>query len=179
MLALACACHALTMEGDMSIAITHPDVTGRIERNEVLLAFRGLIEQVRLGLRDGRKLIHRLVAGCETSTGSSRAHMTRGSTSLVSVPLVVLRPTTDREQIEIHDLVQRLGADGYRVTPSGPQWVVYTEIADRRNSAIGGSAEDRRGLAAMAREARAIGLETRPDTPEPAFRYRMNTSSKN
>src|ERR1700680_2140115 len=160
-------------------AADHPDVTGRPERREVVLAFRGFVEHVRLGVRDGRKLICRIIAGFETSTGSSRAPVTSSATPLVSVPLVVLRPTTDREQIEIHDLVQRLGADGYQVTPRGPQWVVYTEIADRRQSAIGGSAEDRRGLAAMAREARAIVLKTRPDTPEPAFRYRMNTSSNN
>jgi hypothetical protein len=148
----------------MSIAITHPDVTGRIERNEVLLAFRGLIEQVRLGLRDGRRLIRRLIAACEMSTGSSTAQMTSSPTPLVSVPLVVLRPTTDREQIELDDLVQSLGADGYQVAPRGPQWVVYTEIADRRKSAVGGSPQDRRGLAGMG-EARAIVLETRPETP--------------
>jgi hypothetical protein len=105
---------------NMLPAAAHPDVTGRPKRSEVVLAFKGFVEQVRLGLRDGRKLIHRLVAGCETSAGSSKAHVTSRSTSLVSVPLVVFRPTTDREQIEIHDLVQRLGADGYQVTPRGP-----------------------------------------------------------
>jgi hypothetical protein len=159
-------------------AAAHPAVTRRPERREVVLVFRGFVEQIRHGLRDGRKLIRRLIAGCETSTGS-RAQMTSSSTPLVLVPLVVLMPTTDREQLEIYDLVQRLGADGYQVSPRGPQWVVYTEIADRRKSAIGGSPQDRRGSAAMARETRAIVLETRPDTPEPAFRYRMNTSSNN
>ena len=162
-------------------AADHPDVTGRPERREVVLAFRGFVEYVRLGVRDGRKLICRLIAGFETSTGSSssRAPGTSSATPLVSVPLVVLRPTTDREQVEIHDLVQRLGADGYQVTPRGPQWVVYTEIADRRMSAIGGSPQDRRGLAAMARGARAMAFETRPDTSELTFRCRMNTSSNN
>jgi hypothetical protein len=164
-------------------AADHPDVTGRPERREVVLAFRGFVEYVRLGVRDGRKLICRLITGFETSTrstsGNSRAPVTSRVTPLVSVPLVVLRPTTDREQIEIHDLVQRLGADGYQVTPRGPQWVVYTEIADRRKSAIGGSPQDRRGLAAMARGARAMAFETRPDTPELTFRCRMNTSSNN
>ena len=176
---MASASYALTVDQDMSVAVAHPDITARPDRNEVLLAFRGFVEQVRLGLRDGRRLIRRLIGACETSTGSSRMHMTSSPTPLVSVPLVVLRPTTDREQIEIHDLVQRLGADGYQVTPRGPQWVVYTEIADRRKSAIGGSPQDRRGLAAMARGAGAMAFETRPDTPELAFRCRMNTSSNN
>jgi hypothetical protein len=164
MLAFACPCHALTMEGDMPIAIAHPDVTGRIERNEVLLAFRGLVEQVRLGMRDGRRLVRRLIAACEVSIGSGRVQMTSSPTPLVSVPLVVLRPSTDREQVELNDLVQRLGVDGYQVAPRGPQWVVYTEIADRRKSPIGGSAQDRRGFAGMG-EARAIVLETRLETP--------------
>jgi hypothetical protein len=41
--------------------------------------------------------------------------------------------TTDREQIELNSLVQSLSAEGYQVDPRGPQWVVYTEIADRRS----------------------------------------------
>jgi hypothetical protein len=148
----------------MSTAITHLDVTGRIKRNELLLALRGLIAQVRLGLRDGRRLVRRLIPACEMSTGRSRVQMTSSPTPLVSVPLIVLRPSTDREQIELNDLVKSLGADGYQVEPRGPRWVVYTEIADRRKSAIGGSPQDRRGLAGMG-EARAIVLETRPEIP--------------
>ena len=153
-------------------------LAARPTKNEVLLAFRGLVEQVRLGLHDSRRLIRRLIA-CHASTAGRTIQVPSSPTPLVSVPLVVLRPTTDREQIEIHDLVQRLGADGYQVTPRGPQWVVCTEIADRRMSAIGGSPQDRRGLAAMARGARAMAFETRPDTPELTFRCRMNTSSNN
>ena len=117
--------------------------TARPTRNEVLLAFRGLVEQVRLGLHDGRRLI-RLIAACHTSADGSTVQAPSSPTPLVSVPLVVLRPTTAREQIELNDLVQILGADGYHVAPRGPQWVVYTEIADRRKPAIGRSAQDRR-----------------------------------
>jgi hypothetical protein len=125
-----------------------PLVTWRTEMNEVLLASRALVEQVRLVLRDGRRLIRRLVAVCETSKGSRRAQTTSHPTPLASVPLVVLRSTTDREQIELNDLVQSLSAEGYQVAPRGPQWVVYTKITDRRKSVMGESQQDSRGRAA-------------------------------
>jgi hypothetical protein len=163
MLAYACVCHALTMEGDMSTAIAHPDVAGRIKRNEVVLAFRGLIEEVRLGMRDVRRIIRRMIAAYEWSPSSSGVQTTSSPTPLVSVPLVVLAPTTDREQIELNDLVHSLGAAGYEVAPRGATWVVYTEIPDRRKSAIGGSAQDRRRFAARVREAIAMESETRQD----------------
>ena len=114
------------------------------KRNEVVFAFRGLVEQVRLGMRDGRRIIRRLIGACETPADSSRVQII-SSPTLVSVPLVVLRPTTAREEIELADLVQRLGADGYQVAPRGSQWVVYTEIGDRRKAAVGGSPPERRG----------------------------------
>ena len=114
------------------------------KRNEVVFAFRGLVDQVRLGMRDGRRIIRRFIGACETPADSSRVQII-SSPTLVSVPLVVLRPTTAREEIELADLVQRLGADGYQVAPRGPQWVVYTEINDRRKAAIEGSAPERRG----------------------------------
>ena len=140
--------------------------TARPTRNEVLLAFRGLVEQVRLGLHDGRRLIRRLIAASHTSTDGSTVQVTSSPTPLVSVPLVVLRPTTAREQIELHDLVQILGADGYQVAPRGPQWVVYTEIADRRKPAIGRSAQDRRrSQPRWATGVGAIVLDTRSGTP--------------
>jgi hypothetical protein len=90
-------------------------VNGRTEMHELLLACRALVEQVRLVLRDGRRLIRRLIAVCKTSECSSRVQrMTSGPAPLASVPLVVLRSTTDREQIKLHDLVQNLSAEGYR-----------------------------------------------------------------
>src|SRR6202023_635072 len=118
---------------------------------------RALIEQVRLVLRDGRRLIGRLVAACETSKCSS-VQMTSSPTPLASVPLVVLSSTTEREQIELNDLVQSLSAEGYQVAPRGPQWVVYTEITDRRRSAIGESPHSSRGIAAMSERARSGSL---------------------
>ena len=108
--------------------------TERTEMIEVRLAFRALIEQVRLVLRDGRRLIRRLIAVCGTSKRSSRVQVKGGPAPLASVPLVVLRSTTEREQIELNDLVQSLSAEGYQVARRGPQWVVYTEITDRRRS---------------------------------------------
>jgi hypothetical protein len=108
-----------------------PLVTRRTEMNEVILAWRALVEQTRLVLRDGRRLVRRLLAVCVPSK-YSRAPLTSSRPPLTSVPLVVLRSTTERDQIEIHDLVQSLSADGHRVAPRGPQWVVYTEIPDRR-----------------------------------------------
>ena len=135
-----------------------PPVTGLTEMNEVRLTFRALIEQVRLVLRDGRRLIRRLIAVCETSTRSSRVQMASSPAPLVSVPLVVLRSTTEREQIELNDLVQSLSAEGYQVTRRGPQWVVYTEITDRRTSVIGRSPQDGRGTAAMSERVRSRSL---------------------
>jgi hypothetical protein len=135
-----------------------PPVTGLTEMNEVRLAFRALIEQVRLVLRDGRRLIGRLIAVCDTSRGSSIVEMTNSPAPLASVPLVVLRSTTEREQIELNDLVQSLSAEGYQVTRRGPQWVVYTEITDRRTSVIGRSPQDGRGTAAMSERVRSRSL---------------------
>ena len=120
------------------------------EMNEVLLACRALVEQVRLVSRDGRRLIRRLIAVCETSKGS-RVQMTPSSTPLASVPLVVLSSTTEREQIELNGLVQSLSAEGYQAVGRGPQWVVYTEITDRRTSVIGKSPQSSRGIAASER----------------------------
>jgi hypothetical protein len=135
-----------------------PPVTGLTEKNEVRLACRALIEQVRLVLRDGRRLIRRLIAVCDTSRGSSSVEMTNSPAPLSSVPLVVLRSTTEREQIELNDLVQSLSAEGYQVTRRGPQWVVYTEITDRRTSVIGRSPQDGRGTAAMSERVRSRSL---------------------
>jgi len=131
-----------------------PPVTGLTEMNEVRLAFRALIEQVRLVLRDGRRVIRRLIAVCDTSRGSSSVEMTNSPAPLASVPLVVLRSTTEREQIELNDLVQSLSAEGYQVTRRGPQWIVYTEITDRRTSVIGRSPQDGRGTAAISERVR-------------------------
>jgi hypothetical protein len=131
-------------ETDMSVDVAHHlrgeghltdvFVSEVLKTREVRLAFRAFIEQVRLVLRDGRRLIRRLIAVCDTSRGSSSVEMTNSPAPLASVPLVVLRPTTEREQIELNDLVQSLSAEGYQVTRRGPQWVVYTEITDRRTS---------------------------------------------
>jgi CheY-like chemotaxis protein len=123
-----------------------PLVARRTEMNEVLLAYRALVEQVRLVLRDGRRLIRRLIAVCETSK-SSRARMTSSPTPLASVPLVVLRSTTEREHVELNGLVQSLSAEGHQVVGCGPQWVVYTEITDRRKLLIGESSQSSRGIA--------------------------------
>ena len=137
-----------------------PPVTRQAEMNEVLLAFRALVEQVRLVLRDGRRLIRRLIAVCETSTRSRRVQMTNSPAPLASVPLVVLRSTTEREQIELNDVVQSLSAEGYQVARRGPQWVVYTEITDRRKSGIG-SPQNRRETAAMSGRVRNGSLRQR------------------
>ena len=126
-----------------------PPFSGRTEMNEVRLTFRALIEQVRLVLRDGRRLIGRLIAVCATSRRSGRVHATSRPLPLASVPLVVLRPTTEREQIELNDLAQTLSAEGYQVARHGPQWIVYTKITDRRKSLIGRSPHDERDTAAM------------------------------
>jgi hypothetical protein len=129
-------------------------VTRLTEMNEVRLAFRALIEQLRLVLRDGRRLIRRLIAACDTSKPGIRVPMTSSPAPLASVPLVVLRSTTEREQIELSDLVQSLSAEGYQVARRGPQWVVYTEITDRRTSVLGRSPQDGRGIAAMSERVR-------------------------
>jgi hypothetical protein len=121
--------HHLRGEGHL----TDVFVSEVLKTREVRLAFRAFIEQVRLVLRDGRRLIRRLIAVCDPSRGSS-VEMTNSPAPLASVPLVVLRSTTGREQIELNDLVQSLSAEGYQVTRRGPQWVVYTEITDRRTS---------------------------------------------
>jgi CheY-like chemotaxis protein len=125
-----------------------PLVARRTEMSEVLLAYRALVEQVRLVVRDGRRLIRRLIAVCETSK-RSRVQMTSSPTPLASVPLVVLRSTTEREQIELNDLVQSLSAEGHQVVGCGPQWVVYTEITDRRKLLTGDSPQSSRGIAAI------------------------------
>jgi hypothetical protein len=140
--------------------VASADIAICAEGNEVLLAFRSFSEHVRLGLRDVRRLVHRLIEPRETSR---TVHTTSSSTPLVSVPLVVLAPTTDREQIEVNDLVHSLCAAGYEVAPRGATWVVYTEIPDRRKSAMEGSAQDRRRFAAKVREAIAMESETRQD----------------
>jgi hypothetical protein len=137
-----------------------PPVTGPTEMNEVLLAFRALIEQVRLVFRDGRRLIRRLIAVCETSKRSRRVQMTSSPAPLASVPLVVLRSTTEREQIELNDVVQSLSVEGYQVARRGPQWVVYTEITDRRKAVIG-SPQAGRGTAAMSERVRNGSLRQR------------------
>ena len=138
------------------VATNRPDeereVTEPTEMNEVLLAFRALIEQVRV-LRDGRRLIRRLIAVGETSKHNRRLQMTSTPTPLAPVPLVVLRSTTEREQIELNDVVQSLSAEGYQVARRGPQWVVHREITDRRKSVIG-APEDRRVTAAMSERVR-------------------------
>jgi CheY-like chemotaxis protein len=137
-----------------------PLVARRTEMNEVLLAYRALVEQVRLVLRDGRRLIRRLIALCETSK-RSRVQTTSSPTPLASVPLVVLRSTTEREQIELNDLVQSLSAEGHQVIGSGPQWVVYTEIADRRKLLIGKSPQSSRGIAAISEQVQSGSLRQR------------------
>jgi hypothetical protein len=148
-------------------------LAARPTKNEVLLAFRGLVEQVRLGLHDSRRLIRRLIA-CHASTAGRTIQVPSSPTPLVSVPLVVLRPTTAREQIELHDLVQVLGADGYHVAPRGPHWVVYTEIADRRKPAIGRSAQDRRRSSRGGRREWERSCWTRdPGTPRSRDRSRL------
>jgi hypothetical protein len=129
-----------------------PAVTERIAMNEVRLAFRALIQQVRLVLRDGRRLIGRVIAMCDTSKRSSELQMTSSPAPLASVPLIVLRPTTEREQIELDDLVQSLRAEGHQVAVRGARSVVYTEIADRRKSVVGRSPQERRGSRPTRRE---------------------------
>jgi hypothetical protein len=138
-----------------------PPVTGPTEMNEVLLALRALIEQVRLVLRDGRRLLRRLIAVCETSKPSRRMQVASSPAPLASVPLVVLRSTTEREQIELSDVVQRLSAEGYQVARRGPQWVVYTEITDRRRSSIGSPQDSSRRSSAMSERVRSGSLRQR------------------
>jgi hypothetical protein len=126
-----------------------PPVTAGTEMSDLRLAFRSLIEQVRLVLRDGRRLIRRLIAACDTSKPFMRLPMTSSPAPLASVPLVVLRATTEREQIELRDLVQRLTAGGYQIAGHGPQWVVYTEITERRTSVVGRWPQEGGGITAM------------------------------
>ncbi len=126
-----------------------PPIGSRTETSEVSVAFRTLLEQLRLVVRDSRRLVRRLVAACETSKHPSSIATTSSPAPLASVPLVVLRSTTEREQIELNDLAMNLSAEGYQVARRGPQWVVYTEIADRRKSATARSPQDSRCVAAM------------------------------
>jgi GAF domain-containing protein len=145
-----------------------PLVNGRTEMNEVLLACRAVVEQIRLVLRDARRLIRRLIAACKTSK-RSRVQVTNSPTPLASVPLVVLRSTTERERSELNNLVQSLSAEGYRVAPRGPEWVVYTEITDRRQSVIAESAQSSRGMGAMSGRVRrgCSGSERRLPSKNP------------
>jgi len=126
-----------------------PPVSERTKMKEVRLAFRALIEQVRLVLRDGRRLIRRLIAVCDTSGRSSPVRQTRSPAPPASVPLVVLTSTTEREEIELNDLAQSLSAAGHQVARRGSQWVVYTQITDRRTSVIGRSPRAGSGTAPM------------------------------
>jgi hypothetical protein len=73
-------------------------------------------------------------ARAECDTSRWRVHETSSPAPLAWVPLVVLRSTTEREQIELNDLAQSLSAEGYQVVRRGPQWLVYTQITDRRKS---------------------------------------------
>jgi hypothetical protein len=137
-----------------------PLVTRRTKMNEVLLAWRALVEQVRLVLRDGRRLIRRLIA-VSVPSKYSPVPVTSSPPPLASVPLVVLRSATECEQIELNDLVQRLIAEGYQVAPRGPQWVVYTEIPDRRKSLFRESPQSSQGLAATSEEVHGGSLQQR------------------
>jgi CheY-like chemotaxis protein len=109
-------------------------VTVRTQMSETFLAFRALIEQVRLALRDGRRLVRQLIALCATSKRASRVQSTSDPVPLVLVPLVVLASATEREEVELDNLVQSLSAEGYETAHRGHHWTVYTAIPDRRNS---------------------------------------------
>jgi CheY-like chemotaxis protein len=112
--------------------------TARTQINEILLAFRAVIEQVRLAWRDGRRLIRQLTALCATSKPKGRVVQTTSDPApLVLVPLVVLASTTECEQMELHHLVQSLSAEGYQIAQREHRWTVYTRIPDRRNSVDG------------------------------------------
>jgi CheY-like chemotaxis protein len=102
--------------------------------SEVVLAFRALIEQVRLALRDGRRLVRELIALCGTSKRASPVQLTSDPVPLVRVPLVVLASATEREHVELDNLAQSLSAEGYEIAHRGHHWTVYTSIPDRRNS---------------------------------------------
>jgi CheY-like chemotaxis protein len=137
-----------------------PLVARRTEMSEVLLAYRALVEQVRLVVRDGRRLVRRLIAVCKTSK-CRRVQMMSSPAPLASVPLVFLRSTTEREHIELNDLVQSLSAEGHQVVGCGPQWVVYTEITDRRKLRIGESPQSSRGIAAISERVQSRSLRQR------------------
>jgi hypothetical protein len=107
-------------------------VTSRTEMHEIRLAFGALVEQVRLVVRDGRRLIRRLIAVTVTPKRRTTEQFTSRPAPVASVPLIVLRPTTAQEQIELDALVQSLEAEGHRVIVREGRRVVYTEIADRR-----------------------------------------------
>jgi CheY-like chemotaxis protein len=136
-----------------------PLVARRTEMNEVLLAYRALVEQVRLVLRDGRRLIRRLLAVCETSK-RSRVRMTSSPTPLASVPLGVLRSTSVRARVDLNSLVESPSGEGAQVVWCGPQWVVYTEITDRRKFLIGESSQCR-GIAAISEQVQSESLRQR------------------
>jgi hypothetical protein len=109
-------------------------VTGRTETHQVRLAYGAFVEQIRLVVRDGRRLIRQL-ASCAVAKRRSNARTASSPAARASVPLIVLRPTTAREQIELDELVQSLKAEGYQVIARGGRRVVFTEIADRRRRA--------------------------------------------
>jgi len=109
-----------------------PSAASRTEMHEIRLAFGAFIEQVRLVVRDGRRLIRRLIALMVSSKRRTTEQATSRPAPLASVPLIVLRPTTAQEQIELDELVQSLEAEGHQVVVKGGRRVVYTEIADRR-----------------------------------------------
>jgi CheY-like chemotaxis protein len=109
--------------------------TARTQVNEILLAFRAVVEQVRLALRDGRRLIRQLTALCATSRRKGQVvQVASDPVPLVLVPLVVLASTTECEQMELNDLVKSLSAEGYQIAHREHHWTVYTEIPDRRNT---------------------------------------------
>ena len=137
---------------------------GALRWNETLLAFRAFVEQVRLVLRDSRRLIRRLITEPDkTATCGNSGQTTNSPTPIMSVPLVILRSTTDREQTELHNLVQSLSTEGYQVAPCGSQWIVYTEIADRRKPVIGESPQDNRQMAVTSERVRR---ESHRKTPQ-------------
>jgi CheY-like chemotaxis protein len=109
-------------------------VTARTRMSEIFLTFRSLIEQVRLALRDGRRLVRQLIALCATSRRAGRVQLTSDPAPLVLVPLVVLASATEREHVELDHLAQSLSAEGYEIAHRGHHWTVYTAIPDRRNS---------------------------------------------
>jgi hypothetical protein len=70
-------------------------VTGRTETHQVRLAYGAFVEQIRLVVRDGRRLIRQL-ASCAVAKRRSNARTASSPAARASVPLIVLRPTTAR-----------------------------------------------------------------------------------